>query len=216
MRPDEILLEFQEKLSTIMATTPALLAYLEGSISLDALPDVLTFDDDLWQVMNDLWQRSVTRLSEGIVVEWGSLLELRQGRLRLVRPVRGTAEGLRLILPAESRFVGSFHTHPHAEGHTGIGFSGADFADMANQGERISLVQSGQHVFMLLRAEDTPSNLDVNEWRSRMNTLFEQAYRERRSVLAASLIANRAICQDLTLAFYYGHAFGRLVEVYRP
>jgi len=199
-----------------MAITPALLAYLAGSISLDTLPDILTFDDDLWQAMNDLWQRSVARISEGIVVEWGGLLELQHGRLMLVRPVRGTAEGLRLVLPTESRFVGSFHTHPHPQGHTGIGFSGADFADMANQGERISLVQSGQHVFMLLRTEETPSNLDVDEWRSRMNTLFERAYRERRSVLAASLIANRAMCQDLALAFYYGHIFGRLVEVYRP
>ena len=166
--------------------------------------------------MDDLWQRSVVRLSEGIVIEWGGLLELRRRRLRLVRSVSGTAEGLRLIVPVGSRFVGSFHTHPHPAGHTGIGFSGADFSDMANQGERISLVQSGQHVFMLLRTEGTPSNLDVDEWRSRMNILFERAYRERRSILAASLIANRAICQDVALALYYGHVLGRLVEVYRP
>lgn len=199
-----------------MTTTPALLAYLQGSISLADLPDVLTFDDELWQAMDDLWQRSVARLSEGIVVEWGGLLELERGRLQLVRPVSGTAEGLQLILPADSRFVGSFHTHPHPAGHTGIGFSGADFADMANQGERISLVQSGQHVFMLLRTEGTPSSLDVDEWRSRMNTLFESAYRERRSILAASLVANQAICQALRLALFYGHVFGRVVEVHRP
>jgi len=166
--------------------------------------------------MDDLWQRSVARLSQGIVVEWGGLLELRRGHLRLVRPVSGTAEGLRLVMPVGSRFVGSFHTHPDPAGHTGIGFSGADFTDMANQGERISLVQSGQHIFMLLRAEETPTNLDVAEWRSRMNTLFERAYRKQRSILAASLIANQAVCQDLVLALYYGHVFERLVEVYRP
>ena len=119
-------------------------------------------------------------------------------------------------MPAGSRFTGSFHTHPHPAGHTGIGFSGADFADTANQVERISLVQSGQHIFMLLRTEWTPSNLDVNEWRNRMNILFEQAYRERRSVIQASLIANKIICQDLALALYYGQVFRRLVEVYRP
>jgi hypothetical protein len=78
-----------------VTTTPALLAYLQGAISLDALPDTLTFDDALWQAMNDLWQRSVARLAEGIVVEWGGLLELRRGRLRLIRPMSGTAESLR-------------------------------------------------------------------------------------------------------------------------
>jgi len=33
---------------------------------------------------------------------------------------------------------------------------------------------------------------------------------------ALTLIANQAICQELALALYYGHVFGRLVEVYRP
>lgn len=87
---------------------------------------------------------------------------------------------------------------------------------MANQGERISLVQSGQHVFMLLRTRRTPKGLNVDEWRSRMDTSFEQAYRNRRSILGASLVANQAICQQLGLALYYGHSFGRLVEVWRP
>jgi hypothetical protein len=199
-----------------MTMTPALLAYLQGAIPFDALPDVLTLDDTLWQAMDDLWQRSVARLAEGIVVEWGGLLELRHGCLGLVGPVGGTAESLRLVVPVGSQIVGSFHTHPDPSGYTGIGFSGADCADMANQDELISLVQSGQDVFMLLRTETTPSALNVDEWRTRMNTLFEQAYRSRRNILAASLIANRAICQELALALYYGHVFGRLVEVYRP
>jgi hypothetical protein len=199
-----------------VTTTPALLAYLRGAIPLDALPDTLTFDDALGQAMNDLWQRSVVRLSEGIVVEWGGLLELQQRRLRLIRPVSGTDESLRLVIPIGSRVIGSFHTHPEPSGYTGIGFSGADFADMANQGERISLVQSGRDVFMLLRTENTPSGLNVGEWRTREDALFERTYRARANILAASLISNRAICQDLALAFYYGHVFGRLVEVYRP
>ncbi len=67
--------------------------------------------------MDDLWRRSVARLSEGIVVEWGGLLELRRRRLRLVGPVSGTAEGLRLTVPAGSQFEGSFHTHPDPNGH---------------------------------------------------------------------------------------------------
>jgi len=199
-----------------MATTPVLLAYLQGSVPLDALPNALTLDESLWQSMDGLWQRSVARLSEGIVVEWGGLLRLQRNRLRLVNTVSGTAEGLILTMPADSRFVGSFHTHPHAAGYVGIGFSGADVADTVNQGERISVVQSGPHIFVLLRTEKTPSSLNVDDWRSRMNTLFEEAYQQRSSILAASLVANRATCQDLALTLYYGRVFRPLVEVYRP
>ena len=54
-----------------MTTTLALLAYLRGLIPLDTLPDTLTFDDALWQAMDDLWQRSIARIDEGIVVKWG-------------------------------------------------------------------------------------------------------------------------------------------------
>jgi len=118
-------------------------------VPLGALPDTLSFDDTLWQVMDDLWQRSVARIGEGIVVEWGGLLEIRGEHLYLVRHVSGTSTGLRLVAPPASPFVGSFHTHPDPLGHTGIGFSGADFADAINQGEHISLVQSGQDVFMV-------------------------------------------------------------------
>ena len=69
---------------------------------------------------------------------------------------------------------------------------------------------------MFLWTENTPSTANMDELRVRMNTLFEQAYRERRSIIAASLIANRAISQGLALAFYYGRVFRQLVEVYRP
>jgi hypothetical protein len=69
---------------------------------------------------------------------------------------------------------------------------------------------------MLLRTEETPSGLDISDWRARMDMLFERVYRQRRSILAASLIADQEICRDLALVFYYGHVFGQLVEVYRP
>ena len=49
-----------------------------------------------------------------------------------------------------------------------------------------------------------------------LNSLFEQSYKERQDILAASLVANQTISRELGLAFYYGWAFRQLVEVYRP
>lgn len=198
-----------------MTTTQALIGYLQGRVPLNELPDVLHLDDRLWQAMDDLWRQSIVDIDRGIVVEWGALLEIRHGHLQLIKSRKGTAAGLRLIVPLTARFVGSFHTHPDPQGHTGIGFSGADFADMVNQGEHISLVQSGRDLFMLLRTNGTPAAASAQEWRAQMNQLFERAYRERRNILAASLIANRTISQELSLVFFYGRMFGQLVEVYR-
>jgi hypothetical protein len=90
-----------------MATTPALITYLQGLTPITTVPDGLSLDNGLWQAMNTLWQRSVAHLSEGIVVEWGGVLELWRGRLRLSNLTSGTAEGLQLIVPPDSRFVGS-------------------------------------------------------------------------------------------------------------
>jgi hypothetical protein len=199
-----------------MAITPTLITYLQGLTPITTLPDVLSLDDDLWQVMNTLWQRSIAHLSGGIVVEWGGLLELWGDRLRLANLTSGTAEGLQLIVPSGSRFVGSYHTHPHSAGYIGIGFSGTDFADAVNQGERISIVQSGYHIFVMLPTEKTPAGLKVKEWRNRMNTLFQKAYLERENILVASLVANKMICQELNITLYYGRIFSQLAEVYRP
>lgn len=99
-----------------MSITLTLIAYLQGLITLDVLPNVLILEQELWEAMDELWERSVSRISEGVVVEWGGLLELRGSRLRLVNPVSGTATGLRLLIPKDKRFVGSFHTHPQCCG----------------------------------------------------------------------------------------------------
>ena len=199
-----------------MATTPELIAYLQEKIPLGQLPETVKLSELLWHEMDKLWQMSVVNIESGVVVEWGGLLVIQEGELALIELTEGTDTHIRLVVPALTDFVGSFHTHPHASGYTGIGFSGADFADMVNQGERVSVVQSGQHLFMILRTENTPATTVVNKWRVRMNSLFEQSYKERQDILAASLVANQTISRELGLAFYYGWAFRQLVEVYRP
>jgi len=87
--------------------TPQLLAFLQERASLAELPDTLELPAALWQHMNQLWQRSVSEIEEGIVQEWGGLLVLdEQVGLKLVNIVSGEALQLRLqnLLSYEDAF----------------------------------------------------------------------------------------------------------------
>ncbi len=171
----------------------------------------------LWQQMDTLWQRSVAEIKRGRVIEWGGVLVLDgEGQLRLVNVVAGTEEQVRLVVPSGMTFVGTFHTHPYADGTTGIAFSGADIADAINSGERISLLQSGRDTFALLRTHLTPWRV----FRTLLKAQYEAAHdfylMQRFSEQDAVHYAVTDLCEAYGLAFYSGLAFERLIEVYRP
>jgi len=195
-----------------------LIAYLRGEISTDELPSQLHLPEELWQQMDELWQRSIADIDRGVVREWGGVLILDpQGHLRLANVVGGSAERLviRYDVP-EGTVVGSFHTHPYADGTTGVGFSGQDIADMLNTGERLSLLQSGREIFALLRTEKTPDGVDALHLRALHMALYEEYRRRGLSVQRAVHYANVELCEYLWLAFYTGLAGRPLEEVYRP
>jgi hypothetical protein len=113
-------------------------------------------------------------------------------------------------------FVGTFHTHPYASGLTGMAFSGADFADAINRGNILTLVQSGDVIFALVRTEKTPSQVDWNELRRELDKLFIGYLAEEMFPDEAAFEANLDMCARYGLAFYWGEVFGELQEVYRP
>lgn len=149
-----------------------LIRFLRGELSWRDLPEELVLPDSLWQQMNELWQRSVARIAEGQVREWGGVLVLDdEGHLHLVDIVQGSEDRVQLTAVSRKLFVGSFHTHPYADGTTGIAFSGADIADIINSRELISLVQSGRDVYMIIRTDETPDHVDRASLKERHNAL---------------------------------------------
>jgi len=119
---------------------------------------------DLNATMNELWERSIRDIDKGTVTEWGGVLVLdAEGNLRLVNPVAGTA-GRIVLDPSrigeDDTFVGTFHTHSYESRLTGMAFSGVDIAGAINYGETLSLVQSGDVVFAVVRTEKTPEQVD--------------------------------------------------------
>ena len=116
----------------------------------------------------------------------------------------------------DETFIGTFHTHPYENGLTGIAFSGGDIASAINEAEWISLVQSGDDVFALIRTDKTVPSVDSNVVVSQVSNLYETLLNIRLSHQAALRIANLQICTTYGLAFYAGKISGRLEVKFKP
>jgi len=197
--------------------TNPLIEFLRGRRSWRDLPEEITLPDDLWRQMDGLWQRSIARIAEGQVSEWGGVLVLdEQDNLKLVNIVEGTRERVQLRIALDRTFVGSFHTHPYADGTTGIAFSGPDIADAVNSGELISILQSGRDVYAVVRTDETPSHVYRESLKNRHETLHWQYLGQGMPDEQAVYYTNLDICEDCGLAMYVGRVFESLWEAYRP
>lgn len=194
-----------------------LIEFLRGRLSWRDLPEEITLPESLWQQMDELWQRSIAHIAEGRVSEWGGTLVLdEENRLKLVNFVEGTAEYIALDHTTEDTFVGTFHTHPTPDNVMGIAFSGIDIADAINSGERLSLVQSGRHVFALLRTDETPLQVDLQQCVVSFEGQALEYLGQGMPLARATRYANIDLCQQFDLCFYEGIVFDNLVEEYRP
>ncbi len=197
--------------------TDPLIEFLRGRRSWRDLPEELTLPDDLWHQMDDLWQRSIARIAEGQVSEWGGVLVLDESdNLRLVNIVQGTSRAIMLQLAVQDTRVGTFHTHPQPSGITGIAFSGVDLADAINTGELLSIVQSGEEVFATLRTDATPMFVEWKEVAMQYGFSRNEYVGQGMSEQDATRYADLDLCVAYALAFYCGRAFEPLVEEYRP
>lgn len=196
--------------------TLQLLEFLHGRASLAELPDTLELPAALWQYMNQLWQKSVSEIEQGIVQEWGGLLVLdEQVGLKLVNIVSGEALPLRLQFSGQEDFVGTFHTHPRLDGLV-TGFSPTDFASFVNLGEQMSVVHSGKKVHMLLRSLETPTHLSEADATVYYQHLWSIHFENLLSYEDAFWYTFIDLCRELGVARYEGVASETLGEVYRP
>lgn len=192
---------------------------LRGELTSAELPERINLGD-LNAAMNELWEWSVRDIDEGTVTEWGGVLVLDvEGNLKLVNRVAGAADYIDLDMTRiadDETYVGTFHTHPYESGLTGMAFSGADIAHAINRGAALTLVQSGDLVFGLVRTEKTPLRVDRGRLRKELDNLYMGYLAEGMFPNEAAFEANLDVCARYGLAFYWGRVFDELREVYRP
>lgn len=190
----------------------------EGKLKSNELPSGLDLNA-IATDMNNLWKRSIRDIKQGVVYECAGTIVLdTSGHLRLVNKIEGTSD---LVSPDVKinvcqRFVGIFHTHPYEDETTGIAFSGGDIVSAINGKEQISIVQSGEEVFAIVRTEKTPTSVNYIDIKKELEDLFKAYLRRRMSIQHAVITANLDICKHCGLAFYYGKIYQELEGVYFP
>ena len=169
--------------------------------------------------MRRLWNASIRHIESGMVLEHAATLVYdTEGKVKLAHPLAGTPDG---VVPnydvAEGEIlIGTFHTHPYENGLTGMAFSGEDIASAINEAEWISLVQSGDDVFALIRTDQTVSQIHPHVVVGQVNNLYNSLLNRRLSSPDALWIANLQICKIYGLAFYAGKAKEKLEVIFQP
>ena len=153
---------------------------------------------EIYDNMSNLWERSIAQLSSGIVTEWGATLVVAKEMLLFKNIVSGANSRVATSAKVETSetFVGTFHTHPYEDSTTGVAFSGADIASAINNRENISLVQSGHKIFMIVRTEYTPHNVDIFSVEVAFQAMVFNAMALGKSFVDAVFLANcrRNLC----------------------
>ena len=192
--------------------------FFEGKLKSNELPPSL----DLSAIaadMNNLWKQSIRDIKQGVVYECAGTIVLdTSGHLRLVNQIEGTSDFVSpdVKINVCQRFVGTFHTHPYEDETTGIAFSGGDIAGAILGKEQISIVQSGEEVFALVRTEKTPTSVNYIDIKQELEDVFKVYFRRGMSVQHAAITANLDMCKHCGLAFYYGKIHQKLEGVYFP
>jgi len=138
-----------------------LLSLVQGQLTSAQLP--AAFDlSDIVADMEQLWQGSIADNRER-----GACIVFDETSIQLIHEVQGTGEGLTPLHRARdyNDHAGFFHTHLYKNGTEQVGFSDTDFGGVLEDGECLSVVRSGIHVFALVRTELTrpPAEVDENE-----------------------------------------------------
>lgn len=202
-----------------MKLTTFLPRFVAGECKSSKLPAVLDLVE-IRQTMNALWKASIRDIAAGVVTEHAAtLVRCADGKVRLVYPVSGTADDVEpnYDVAQDETFIGTFHTHPYESGLTGIAFSGRDIASAINEEEWISIVQSGNDVFALIRTDRTSPRVDSLLVARQVDSLYLSGQMQAGlSPPDALFIANLQVCAVYGLAFYAGKIDGKLEVISKP
>jgi len=140
--------------------------------------------------------------------------------LQLVNIEIGNATGVNTNLDVSEyeTFVGTFHTHPRPllVGQINRGFSNSDMLTAINDGEKLSVIQTEDDVFALVRTEKTPSSVSRRTFYMEFDELMNQYEQFGFSREEALICTNLDISEKYGIAFYRGKIKNKLEVVYKP
>jgi hypothetical protein len=187
---------------------------LTGIDSPAGAPPSVTFPDGVNERFQEQWDNS---LPGGYADEQGGTLTYDKmfGTLGLTNLEGGFSFGgggsftpdRSLSSPDAFGVLGAFHTHPYSQtegGFTGVSFSGQDVATMLAQGDTLAVVQSGDEQFMLVRTDETPTNIDPQAVGNQIDARSAELQRQGVDFVTANNQAVQEAADRLGLAYYAG------------
>ena len=133
----------------------------------------IKFSDEIYSQMNKSWNQSFDKSNNS--TERGATLtvNLSKKAFEFVN-IGGNGSSSGTFAPdinideKENVLIGTFHTHPYGKNDGALDgvflpFSGGDFASMGDLDEAVSVVQSGENVYVLAMTSKTPTNLESAE-----------------------------------------------------
>jgi hypothetical protein len=178
-----------------------------------ATVDMSNMQDDFQRQWDNSFPRGVSQEHGGIIVSDS------RGNLSMTNEVAGDSGSIAydFTTAPNQNVVGTFHTHPYDStegGHVGVAHSGADMSNMINDPNRhVSIVQSGDKQFMLMKTADTPQNVDSAALNETHTKRLGELRRAGHDLSEASRIATKEAAAQNGLAYYEGQGgmFSRIV-----
>jgi len=223
--------ELPEKNTKIRISSDRFQQEILDIIHSEQAPEELHLPREISQKIDKMWEKSIQKraIGESRVREYGAVLVNKNGEIKIEHEVKGHDGYVELELPNDlDSLFGFVHTHPYEGGLTEMSFSGADIASFLTfEHVPITLVQSGDTVFALVKSDATPniSNNDHSIIKSEINSAYElylSKFAKHRSnselffsdYQNAALAANLDACDKYNLVLYVGKSRNALRRVF--
>ena len=182
------------------------------------LPDKISIPPDVCKQMQDLWKQSIT--ADGNSEEHGGTLALdKNGKMVIVNQGSGGSGAFTpsTDVPDDHKYLGTFHTHPYGKNDGALdgahaAFSGGDIGTLDDYHENLSMLQSGDNKYVLVKTTTSPSTIDDDK----INDEYEKIRKaEQARLLATGMdrkqafeLASDKAAQEMAKKLNYGYYKG--------
>lgn len=161
-----------QSITDVIAKTP----------KLSELPEKISIPPEVCKKMQANWDKSID--SSGNSQEHGGTIALdKDGKMVIVNEGSGGSGAFspNTKVAADQKYKGTFHTHPYGKNdgswdgaHTT--FSDGDLATLDAYNEDVSMLQSGNNKYVIVKTAESPATIDDAKTKAEWNKTFDKEY----------------------------------------
>ncbi len=149
---------------------------------LSELPEKISIPPDVCKKMQANWDKSID--ASGNSEEHGGTIALdKDGKMVIVNEGSGGSGTFspNTTVPADHTYKGTFHTHPYGKNDGDLDgahttFSGGDLGTLDDYKEDVSMLQSGNNKYVIVKTAESPATLDNAKIESERQKIRDDEY----------------------------------------